>query len=257
MPAPAEGSGGSSSSSQPAADAATVLLQNIGRALVNMSNQLFPANDVCSAVAQKTAPKAPQKDPFADFLEAQTDVLQYGFIQPEPLPIHREKEVHMSPEACFGLITRQLFKNDKEYHSAEADAATRKELTMLRDKPIFKPGVTLEYEDAVKMYPDALLTKLMHILGIKHHELGPAFWKYKARCVLRGDNMKHSDGQPAQFADVSSCPTSVETMRSIVIYSIISGHVPTCSDALMAYIQPLFGPDEPVTIVVFDQRYIY
>ena len=73
------------------------------------------------------------------------------------------------------MITKTLRYNDPLIHNFKAEQAER---AGLRKQQVWKEDQPVEYADAVKLYPDALLAKLFSITGIKHYdELGKTLWK--------------------------------------------------------------------------------
>ncbi len=55
----------------------------------------------------------------------------------------------------------------------------------------------MELDEAVRLHPDAHFACVMLILGIRFAELSPDHQKFKARIVLRGDQIQDSEGVAA------------------------------------------------------------
>ena len=81
------------------------------------------------------------------------------------------------------------------------------------------------------------------MLGLKHSESdNPTF---KARIVLQGSDVRDAFNQAALFGQVSSTPTNLNTIRSVVTYSCLGENfVCEQSDAEAAYTQHVLTPED-------------
>jgi hypothetical protein len=214
------------------------------------------------------APSAPSASSQASTAQsastpaAAPDELDYGRIELPPLAEaytesqpHRHRDREPDVPVTFSLITRQLSKKDKEWQTPKGQAAIFDEISNLVNKGVL--ASTVRERDAVvaELGADCHFAALMIILGIKFSELGESQWKFKARCVLRGDDVRSSDGSPAFFSDTGSSPTTMETVRSVALFSAMCGDEATAADAVAAYLQcPLRPEDGPPTFVAFNKQ---
>ena len=128
----------------------------------------------------------------------------------------------------------------------------RAELKKIFDANVFSEAA--ELDDIKKLHPDAHLTKLMGILGIKHAEMEAALQVFKARFVLRGDDIRAVDNEAATFGEVSNCPTTMSVIKHVVAYSVLTGFKPSQADCISAYIQHFLKPEDgPPTYVTFSK----
>ena len=216
-----------------------------------------------TALGAPSAPSASSQAstaPSASTPAAAPDELDYGRIELPPLAEaytesqpHRHRDREPDVPVTFSLITRQLSKKDKEWQTPKGQAAIFDEVSNLVNKGVL--ASTVRERDAVvaEHGADCHFAALMIILGIKFSEPGVSQWKFKARCVLRGDDVRSSDGSPAFFSDTGSSPTTMETVRSVALFSAMCGDEATAADAVAAYLQcPLRPEDGPPTFVAFN-----
>ena len=77
---------------------------------------------------------------------------------------------------------------------------------------------------------------IMPIASIKNYET-PEQRKYKGRLVYRGDNTRDAFGAKALFQNLSSMPTTFQTLNILLWFGSLVGHVVRICDARKAYLQ--------------------
>lgn len=95
----------------------------------------------------------------------------------------------------FGLITKNLSMDEPLAQTPDANNAIESEVQQLQKKKVFDLHEVMEWEDAIKQHPDAIVANLDLILGIKNWEGDISFHVYKARGAMRGNNVKGAQGQ--------------------------------------------------------------
>jgi len=147
-----------------------------------------------------------------------------------------------------------LKRSDPRYHSAGAKAALQKELLRLEAVETWyaEPYLTGE----ARKIPGAQHSRLHGIRGLKHSELGPEA-QDKARVVVLGNNVVDNFGDATFFADVSSTPTSMSAVRSLISYGLLSAADEaggsSTSDAEAAFVQPLLPEDVWIFVVIIEE----
>ena len=136
------------------------------------------------------------------------------------------------------MITKALGPRDPQSRSPPALKAVQAELDALRAVTCWNEDKVMEAEKAKQMYEEVHFARLFSIVGIKHFELDPQFWKWKGRVVFGGDNVRNADGSWAVFDDVGTVPTNMVASRCLVAISALS-HKLTIrqSDCIRAYPQ--------------------
>ena len=151
-------------------------------------------------------------------------------------------------------MTRVITRQDPQWRSVTGQKALFGEIEKLVTKGVFYTKA-IERSDAISKDPKAHFTKLMLILGIKFSELDESHWVYKGRAVLRGDRILEADGNLALFSELASAPASLETLRSIIIYSLLHGEIASTADAVGAYYQHVLTPEDgPATYVELTKQ---
>ena len=228
---------------QRAAEAAAYAEQGDPRALA--------VQDIAAAVSRLFAavampPAYPPGKP-----SSATSPYDVPFVQPPLVQVpadwhlheeHREKHPNAMPLNVYGLVTRLLTRKDPEFSSPKALAALLSEVDKLLQATVWDKN-PVEMSQAKADFPAANFSRLFYILGIKSWELGEQLWKYKARIVVQGNQVRTSSGEPSFFQDTSSAPTSMAAIRAVIAYGCMNGG---CSqtDAEAAFVQPELSQEE-------------
>ena len=173
-------------------------------------------------------------------------------------PLHRHK---LNNGACsvFGLVTRQIKPNEKEFHSGPCQAALHKELSRLRLAEVWNEEKPLEWESVKAIDDEAhrkgiMVGRLFAIMGEKFAEESRQFSEreYKARVVFGGHRIETDTGRPAHelFTAASIGPNNMVTARTVIALGALKGRTVQVRDAEQAYIQSRIDSDSrPATYV--------
>ena len=154
---------------------------------------------------------------------------------------HREK---LGPEGLWcAMITKTLEPGDPLNNHPNAVQAVMEELEDLRRLGVWDELHAYEAVMVAKLFPDAHLTRVFPIVGIKHFE-DPEMQRWKGRIVVSGDRIKTVTGQWAMFQEVGSIPSTMSSCRCILaLYALSKGYHLLQSDCVRAYTQALMkGP---------------
>ena len=90
-----------------------------------------------------------------------------------------------------------------------------------------------------KNISEAMLGRVLAILGIKGAELAATLQQWKARIVFQGSNVRTKSGTSAHdlFEDVSNAPASFAAARAAVAVAVTKGFSANLRDAETAYLQ--------------------
>ena len=160
-------------------------------------------------------------------------------------PLLQDPGPHRAAEPpIFSCVTRTLRRGDKEWYCEAAQQALDDECVKLLARQ-FVDVIPVEFDSIAQLFPDAVYADVMTILGLKFAELDPSCWKFKARSVLRGDQVRDvSDGESHIFVETASAPSNMETFKSVAVFSEIEGEPATTSDALQAFTQVILQPKD-------------
>ena len=176
-----------------------------------------------------------------------------------------QQHEHRTPEssAYLSMITRQLTRNDPEYHCPEAVQArgTERDRLIKNDSWDEEP---VSMHEAKTAHPDAKFCRIFTITGIKDYEVPRSDdaksitsstpssknevkkRKFKARSVAQGSNVYHADGNPAVYgADVSSHASNFTCVRSVAAHGAVTKTPVSTIDADQAFAQPRLNLADP------------
>ena len=163
----------------------------------------------------------------------------------QDFPLLQDPGPHRPAEPpIFSCVTRTLRRNDKEWYCEAAQQALDDECIKLLARNFVDP-TPVDFDSIAQQFPDAVYADVMTILGLKFAELDQSCWKFKARSVLRGDQVKDVlDGESHIFVETASAPSNMETFKSVSVFSEIEGEPATTSDALQAFTQVILQPKD-------------
>ena len=105
---------------------------------------------------------------------------------------------------------------------------------------------------------DRCLARVFMILAIKHAELQEQDWKYRARVVLQGNNVRTKTGRAPYevFEEISNAPASITAARAALAVARLKGMTAKYRDAFQAYLQTRIdlGRD-PVTLIELPREW--
>ena len=194
-------------------------------------------------------------------LEDRQRELAFAVVQEHPKlptrrrrkPIHREKIRKFDPP-FYSCVARPVKKAEVSRTPA-AQAALDKEWAKLRKAGCWDEKNVREWDDVVAEYrkkgKKAHVARLFEICVEKGSELplGDPNRKFKGRVVLQGNQVKDEYWDQAIFAELSSCPTTMEAAKACDAYGLIPGHTTEQCDAEQAYTQAkITGTDTWVEI---------
>eukprot|EP00971_Amphidinium_carterae_P336445 6472816-Amphidinium_carterae.3 len=160
--------------------------------------------------------------------------------EPEQVPLHRTIEPLHDPP-LWGLVTRQIFQNEQEFHSEGCQAALREEHEKLLKRGVWDTSSVCELRDLYKdrSQEDFLLGQVFPIMGEKFAEEGEQQRQYKARIVFAGDRVKTKSGcDPIDlYTEMSNSPTTLAAARACIGAGVSDGHTVSVRDVSQAYIQ--------------------
>ena len=150
--------------------------------------------------------------------------------------VHRDKSV----EPIFGMVVRQLTKAE-----IAADPKAQKSLTdefnRLSNKVVWEIDEVREWPEVSRESQRSGIPvnvgRLFGIAGIKHDEMPEEYKSHKGRFVFEGSDVRDEFGQPAEFADMSSSPATLEAFKLVDSFGLFPGHSVETSDAEQAYVQ--------------------
>eukprot|EP00971_Amphidinium_carterae_P344451 6484865-Amphidinium_carterae.1 len=134
------------------------------------------------------------------------EVSQHRIIEP----------LHDTP--LWGLVTRQIFQNEKESHSEGCQAALREEHEKLLKRGVWDTSTVCELRNLYKdRSQEDLLGQVFPIMGEKFAEEGVQRRQYKARIVFAGDRVKTKSGcDPVDlYTEMSNSPTTLAAARLV------------------------------------------
>jgi hypothetical protein len=222
------------------------MVSQINKAIIKAEAKLKTNADIASMIGTKLKTMATAAVHINDHMVEKQIRDKQIQQQLAELGKHRKK-LDLMPLNIMGAVTKLLNKNDAEYKTPAAKAASDKEINKLIAAGVWD-GTAVERYEAVKQYPTAVFARIFQILGIKDSEMEDVI--YKARVVLQGSNVTDSTNQAVFFQDTSSAPTSMACIRSTMAYGQLSGGGSSQSDAEQAYIQPWLKPEEVIFIYV-------
>ena len=102
--------------------------------------------------------------------------------------------------------------------------------------------------------PEAMLGRVLSILGIKNEELGEEMKAWKLRCVLQGSNVRTKIGTSAAdfFEETSNAPASFAAARAAFGVAALKGFNVFLRDAETAYLQAVI--DTPTRNLTFVEQ---
>ena len=111
-----------------------------------------------------------------------------------------------------------------------------------------------EYSDLIQWSNENKINiicgELLPLGGIKNHEMGEAFWKYKGRVCFRAHIAKDGYGLPAVYLELSARPAGIHSVNVNLSYGLLPGNKTTQADAVQAYIQSWLKTHVPTFVIV-------
>jgi len=154
---------------------------------------------------------------------------------------HREKV--MKHDIPFSALVARPVKRDEIKRTPAAQAALQKEWSKLRKAGCWDEKNVREWDDVMREARSkgkkAHNARLFEICVEKGSELpaGDPNRKFKGRVVLQGNHVKDEYYDHAIFAELSSCPSTMEAAKSGDAFGLLPGHVTEQCDAEQAYTQ--------------------
>ena len=94
------------------------------------------------------------------------------------------------------------------------------------------------------------VAELLTLVGIKHHELEPAHWRWKGRIVYRGDMVRDQFSNVVLFEQTATTPTSLVALNAAIWYACRKGNAASCSDAIQAFLQSKLDDDDYTYVII-------
>ena len=173
----------------------------------------------------------------------------YQKVGPPPkLPTRRRrKQLHREKvrpiDIPFSALVARPVKRDEIKRTPAAQEALRKEWAKLRKAGCWDEKNVREWDDVMRearsSNKKAHNARLFEICVEKGSELpaGDPNRKFKGRVVLQGNLVKDEYFDHAIFAELSSCPSTMEAAKSCDAYGLMPGHISEQCDAEQAYAQ--------------------
>ena len=161
---------------------------------------------------------------------------------------HRQKLVDSLP--LINAAVARLLTNSEVKADSKAKQAILEEADKLRARMVWDETTVAEYDEVVARSQTDGKTRhfgrIHSICSEKGSELpdGHPDKKYKGRVVFQGNNVKDQSGEFAVFAELSSCPVTIEASKFCDMYGLLEGHDIQQADARQAYVQSKLGGAE-------------
>ena len=130
-------------------------------------------------------------------------------------------------EMMFGCVVRNIDLNTSEFNTTGVQKAIQKEMNELQSPhldtpPTFRLDEVMEYEDAIRMWPDCLVMGSKMLVGEKFHEMGlPEDEKiYKGRLVAQGNYVRDSEGYRTIERVEHDEPIQMDESKSLMAYGL-------------------------------------
>ena len=158
---------------------------------------------------------------------------------------HREKLVSSLPllNACIARLLKpaEVKLNKKAMQAVLDEAKSLQEIVTWDISTVREFNeITEEYRKADKK---AHFGRVFPICSEKNSELAPDDPQrtFKGRICFQGNGVKDEKGEWAIFAEMSSCPATMEGSRACDMYGLVEGNTCEQSDAKRAYVQTTLG----------------
>jgi hypothetical protein len=146
--------------------------------------------------------------------------------------------------AAYGMVTKPLTRKDSLWSDSAAIEARRAEVAR-HSKNTTWDAQPLTESQARRLYPKAKITRLHMLLGLKNHET-PSLMKFKARLVALGNLVRTVSGEEPSWEQISSLPSDMSTLRSVISLALERGSVAQGSDCVSAYVQAWLAEEDVI-----------
>lgn len=123
----------------------------------------------------------------------------------------------------------------------------------VREKEVWDDSSVMEKSDRLEQTRrqgrTIHLAEVMAIASIKSWE-SPDKRCYKGRLVFRGDQIKDSWGGAAQFGEMYSTPTNIQSINVAIMYGMMLGNAISTADCARAFLQAFFLLEEEAFVVL-------
>ena len=126
-----------------------------------------------------------------------------------------------------------------------AEGAGVREKEVWDDSSVIEKSVLLERSRSQNR--TIHIAEIMAIASIKNWET-PDRRRYKGRLVFRGDQVRDSWGGAAQFGEMYSTPTNIQSINVAIMYGMLVGHALTTADCTRAFLQAFLLTDRMLTL---------
>lgn len=175
-------------------------------------------------------------------------------VSPFHIDPHRTRlqDFH-TPSLTVMATIHKLLSRDEMKRGPNAIETIKIQGTGVREKEVWDDSSVMEKSDRLdqtrRQSRTSHLAEVMAIASIKNWE-SPDKRRYKDRLIFRGDQIKDSWGGAAQFGEMYSTPTNIQSINVAIMYGMMLGNAISTADCAWAFPHAFFLLEEEAFVVL-------